>query len=494
MTNPMVRTMRPCFAASALIALVLTGNARGLTSLTIYNQDFAVIRDDITLNLKQGTNEVNVNNITQQLEPGSVILRDPKGKWPFNILEQSYRADPVSEQLLLHLFEGKTLEFLTTSDGGEERVIKGKVIRSGYRPLMGSYQGNSSPQQPIIEVEGNLRFSLPGRPLFPPLNSNNMLKPVLAWQINSEKTGAVDAELSYISSGLSWKADYNIILREDIDLADMIGRVTIENHSGHSFYNSQIKLMAGEINKIQRRARPRTTMDMAVGSKATPTVTGKTFDEYHLYTLQRLTTLKNQQTKQVEFIRSNKIKSGKKYIYEGSRHDPDNYRNPERIRDDEDYGTRSNNNVRIIRQFKNTGDNGLGISLPGGRIRFYRQDDDNQLQFIGEDNVKHTASGELVNLYVGNSFDLNGSRKRTSYQINRKEKWLRETFEIQLRNHKKGKATITVVEHLYRWINGKLEYTNAKWKQTDSQTIETDITLKPDEEKTVTYTVHYNWQ
>jgi hypothetical protein len=230
-------------------------------SLTIYNQDFAVVRQELPLDLKSGENQVNVSDITMHLEPDSVILRDPAGKHNLQVLEQNYRADPISESLLLSLYEGKTIDFEVGS-GPSMQIVKGKVIRSGYTPHdifamnrygQNYYQGQMAVAsgQPIIEVSGQLRFSLPGTPVFPSLTDDTILKPRLEWMLATDKAGKFPAEFSYVTGGMSWQADYNIVAPEKGDLVDIVGWVTIDNQTGRTFENSRIKLMAGDVNKIQ---------------------------------------------------------------------------------------------------------------------------------------------------------------------------------------------------------------------------------------------------
>ena len=230
-------------------------------SLTIYNQDFAVVRQEIPLDLKSGENQVNVNDITMHLEPDSVILRDPTGKHAVHVLEQNYRADPISEPLLLSLYEGKTLDFEVGTPQGMQ-IVKGKVIRSGYTPhdyfAMNRYgqqydqsQMVAAAAQPIIEVNGQLRFNLPGTPVFPSLTDDSILKPRLEWLLATDKAGTFPAEFSYVTGGMSWQADYNIVAPEKGDLVDVVGWVTMDNQTGKTFENARIKLMAGDVNKIQ---------------------------------------------------------------------------------------------------------------------------------------------------------------------------------------------------------------------------------------------------
>src|SRR5579859_3130547 len=269
-------------------------------SLTIY-QDFAVIRQEIPLDLKSGVNQFTQSEITMHVEPDSVILRDPTGKHSLQVLEQNYRNDPITEVALLSLYEGQTIEFQSG-----DRIIKGKVIRSGYVPhnyfAMNRYgqsyyqqQMAVGAEQPVIEVDGQLRFSLPGIPIFPRLTDDSILKPRLEWLISTDKAGKFPAEFSYVTGGMSWQADYNIVAPEKGDVVDVVGWITMDNQTGRTFENARIKLMAGDVNKVQPNAGY--VMKMAVNAAAAemagPPVTEKAFDEYHLYTLERSTTLRD---------------------------------------------------------------------------------------------------------------------------------------------------------------------------------------------------------
>ena len=229
--------------------------------LTIYNQNFAVVRVLIPLNLTAGENHIQFTDTTAYLEPDSVILRDPTGARVLQILEQNYRADPVSQQRLLSLYEGKTLEFLVQR-GDHTETVQGKIIRSGYvppwpnNPYGNPYPGNQpGMQQPIIEVDGKLRFQLPGTPLFPTLTDDTILKPTLNWVLMTDKPGEVNAEFSYVTGQMNWNADYNLVAPEEGDHLDMVGWVTIHNQTGKTFDSARIKLMAGEVNKIQPAER-----------------------------------------------------------------------------------------------------------------------------------------------------------------------------------------------------------------------------------------------
>ena len=479
--------MKTILLLTALSTLV----AGAEPALTIYNQNFAVVRDTVPLDLKSGANAVDYSGATAQVEPDSVILRDPAGKHSLQILEQNYRNDPVSQELLLSLFEGKTIDFqnVRTKDSTQiTELIPGKIVRSGFVPGGGN-------TQPIIEVNGKLQFTLPGQPLFPDLGSDTILKPAFNWLLQSDKPGTFDAEVGYVTGGFDWSASYNLVSPEKGDYCDLVGWITMNNNSGKTFDNAKIKLMAGDVNKIQppqfafgmakSRAMPMAMAAMEDG----PAVSEKAFDEFHLYSIARPTTLHDHETKQVEFVHAEKMYAPTIYVYDGAtgyQFYGLNY--------DRNYGQNDNKKIIVQREFKNAETNQLGIALPAGKLRFYRRDSDGQLQFVGENTIDHTPRNETVRVTTGNSFDLVGERKQTNFRVDTSEKWIDETFEIKLRNRKKTDAVeIRVVEHLYRWSNWSITAKSDDFVKKDSQTIEFRIPVKPDEEKTVTYTVHYSW-
>jgi hypothetical protein len=454
--------------------------AHAAPGLTIYNQNFAVVRDTLPLDLPSGTSELVFDGATRLLEPDSVILRDASGA-PLRIIEQNYRNDPVTQQLLLSLSEGKEIDFQVREITKPDRIVKGKIIRA------------TPDQAPIIEVDGKIQFSLPGEPLFPSLGDNTILKPRLVWKIQTPEAIKSEAELAYITGGLTWQASYNIVAPEKGDSLDIIGWITMQNQSGRDFENAKIKLLAGDVNKIAPPARENLAR-MAVQAMAmsAPEVTEKPFDDFHLYSLPRPTTLLNQETKQVEFIRAAAVQSETIYTYDGS--DISNWQSidPAFRRTSEEFGTQSSAKIAITREFKNTKQNNLGIPLPKGRIRFYRADGDT-LEFTGENELDHTPADELIKIHTGDAFDLIGERKRTDFRVDTANKSATETFEITLRNRKKDPVTIRVIEHLYRSANWKITANSDPFTKPQSHQIQFPIPAKPGEERKITYTVQYTW-
>ena len=477
----------------ALSCILVSAAFSADPALTIYNQQFAVVRETIPLDLKAGVNTIEFTGTTAELEPESVMLRGPSGR-VLQILEQSYRADPVSLEALLRRYEGQTIDF-EVRNGDRVETISGKIVRAGDL----AQPGQPVVSQAIIEAAGKLRFDLPGVPLFPGLASGMILKPTVDWTIETDRAGRVDAELAYVSGGFDWSADYNIV-QGDANVLDIIGWVTMENRSGKEFDNAHVKLMAGDVNKLKQAVPLR----IRLGGNAGGVIGGipggvpvveKTFDEYHLYTLQRPITLHDEESKQVEFVRASGVQSQLIYVYDGAKIDANRYAgwNAEMIRNDAMYGTQSNSKVWVMREFGNSDANHLGMPLPKGKVRFYRRDTDGRLEFTGEDIIGHTPKDEKIRVFTGSAFDLTGERKRTSFRSDMGRQTMDEAFEIKVRNHKKEPAKVRVVEHLYRWTTWEIATSSMPYTKTDAQTVEFHVQLQPDEEGTIAYTAHYTW-
>lgn len=478
----------PLLPLGAVLALATLAGAQ--PALTIYNQNFAVVRERVPLDLKTGENAVAFADATAQVEPDSVVLRDPAGRVQLRILEQSYRADVMSQGLLLAVNEGRTIDFVVRDQNAKEYTVRGRIVRSGYNP-------GGEPTAPIIEVDGKLRFSLPGEPLFPALADGGILKPTLSWQIGAPQAAKFDAELGYITGGMSWQAAYNLVAPEKGDTLDIVGWVTVNNQSGKLFENASIKLMAGNVNKVQPQQMNLRVRGFAMDAieMAPAAVTEKAFDEFHLYTLPRAVTLRDRETKQVEFMRATGVNAPVIYVYDGASLFGRMPIPMAGLNRDPNYGTQSNKKVWVMREFRNSEENKLGLPLPKGRVRFYRRDDaDGRIEFTGENEIEHTAKNELLRIYTGDAFDVVGERVRTDFQGNNRQDFAEESFEITVRNRKTEPVTVRVVEHLYRWTNWTIVQKSDEFAKKDAQTIEFTVPLKPDEERKVTYRVRYDWR
>ncbi len=232
--------------ATYLAWIPIAAFAVGGQQVTIYNDGFATVKEDRTLTLQARPAEIRVTDMSRLLEPDSVLLRELSPE-PFGvkILEQSFINDPLTEGLLLYQLEGQTLRFEEKREDGTIKEHSGKLIRSGYVPGGGS-------EQPIVEEDGAVRFSLPGQPVFEGIDPNAFLKPSLVWQIASKKAGACPIEVSYVTAGMSWEATYSLIApTEGSDEIDLSGWISLKNNTGKTFENADIKLIAGDVQKVQ---------------------------------------------------------------------------------------------------------------------------------------------------------------------------------------------------------------------------------------------------
>jgi hypothetical protein len=497
----------------ALVCLLgLAGHVCAETQLTIYNQNFATVKEARSLDLKKGENEVRVTDITAHLETDSVVLRDVKRPDALQILEQNYESDPLSEGLLLRKSEGKTLDFeITLPQTGEKKIVKGKILRSGYVPHTAAFRrygqqyyatqmAYANPQtgggQPIVEVNGKVQFGLPGKPLFEALDPKAFLKPTLLWRLWADKAGRHDTEFSYLTGGMRWEASYNAVAPEKGDNFDIIGWVTLENMSGKDFENASVKLMAGDVARARPDQNARISRDSDDGYRGASAtgVTERAFEEYHLYSLARPTTVLDREVKQVEFVRAANVPAKRIYVYDGfKRSDRHSGRGYDSIRTEASYGTQSNPKIWVMLEFKNSAKERLGMALPKGKVKIYRRDTDGRSEFIGEDQIDHTPKDEIVRLYTGNAFDIVGERRQTEFKLDRSHRVVDESFEIKIRNHKSEPIEVRVVEHMYRWIQWEITGSNVEYTKTDARTIEFRPKVPADGQAIINYTVHYTW-
>jgi hypothetical protein len=494
--------IRCCFLLPLLAALPLIAqspSAATPTQLTIYNQDFAVARTTIPLDLHAGTNEILTTNVTSQLEPDSVVLRDPTGRNVIKVAEQNYDAAVVNQQWMLEKYEGKTIEFQTfgmqvieTTTGERKTLpattVSGRIIRAGNSPL--------------VEVNGKMQFQLPGLPLFPASTDGLLLKPTLRWQIDSAKAASFPAELDYITHGMSWHATYNVVLPETIDttgaeLADILGWVTIENNSGTDFPQATIQLMAGDVAKIRNRSPGAYVFNSvaqaggvmgAIGTAPTQ----KAFDDFHLYDLHRTLALHNGETKQVQFLEASRVSVQRTYQYEGNTPAAQPFY-PGYHNDQQFLGNSENTHISVLEEIKNSTANHLGMPLPAGRIRLYRRDTGGQMQFVGESMIAHTPAEQTVKVVSGNAFDVTAKRRQTNFHVDGLHRMIDESFEIKLSNQKAQAVTVHAVEHMNRGQNWELTAKSSDYTKRDSSTIDFPVSVPAKGDATLTYTVHYTW-
>ena len=480
------------FASALGLAVLAQGLAAAdeAPQITIYNQDFALVREVRTLRLKEGENQARLGGVAGLLEPESVTLRDRQDPKGLRVLAQRLEADPLSRESLLRQNEGKVVSFLTLNPAtGRREITSGRVLRSGTAP------GPQGTLPPIVEVDGKIQFSLPGEPLFDPPGAGVLLGAALEWNLWAARAGDRALELSYLTAGVGWKATYNAVTSEKGDRFDLSAWVTLTNSSGASWENARVRLLAGEVARAQSpRARG---MVLSLESAQAPGAPGeaseRSFDDYHLYTLPRPVSLREGEPGQLELFRGADVPAARLYIYDGAMMASYMGWDPEMARTRPDYGTEGGTRVATMLEFTNSKAAGLGMPMPKGTIKVYRADADGSRQFIGESLIGHTAENEKVRLILGSAFDLAGERRQTGYKIDSSKQSSEESFELKVRNHKKEPVEVRIVEHLYRWSAWKVLVSSDPFEKLDARTIEFKVKIPPDGEKTVTYQVRYTW-
>jgi hypothetical protein len=310
-------------------------------------------------------------------------------------------------------------------------------------------------------------------------------KPTLMWQISNNKAGEHLTEVSYLTKGLNWNADYVLISDKDDKSVDLSGWVTIDNRSGAGYKDASLKLIAGDVQRAEARGAARYEM-MKMDVRAEPGFAEKAFFEYHMYTLQRRTTVKENQTKQISLLSASDIPVKKLFVY-----DPVDYYGWYWYHYDDQPSKEKKIKVKL--ELTNSKRSNLGMPLPRGKVKVYKKDSDGSLQFIGEDTIDHTPKDETIRLYLGEAFDVVGERKKTGYREDNSAQWAEESFEISLRNHKDSDIEVEVIEHLWRYVNWKIVKQSHQFTKKDATTVVFKIPVPKGGEVKVSYTVKYWW-
>jgi hypothetical protein len=322
---------------------------------------------------------------------------------------------------------------------------------------------------------------------FTSLPEGLLTKPTLMWQIASEKAGQHLSEVSYLTRGINWLCDYVVVIDKDDKNIDLSGWVTINNMSGVTYKNAGLKLIAGEVHRVApEEALGEGGMvdeERSLKMASAPQFEEKSFFEYHMYSLQRRTTLKDNQTKQITLLSAANVPVKKLFLYDAALdYGWYNYREEESSKEQK---------IKTKIEIVNSQKNNLGMPLPKGKIKVYKKDTDGSLEFIGEDQIDHTPKDEKVRLYLGDAFDVVAERKRIDYKSYGRT--ADETIEISLRNHKSEDIEINVVEHLWRYMNWDITAKSHEFTKKDAQSVEFIIPVKKDGETKLKYTVHYWW-
>jgi hypothetical protein len=452
--------------------------AEGGLALTVYNQGTALVRDRRQFNLVQGINDLRFGDVASAIDPTSVLfesLTDPRGT---SVLEQNYEFDLVGAAALLEKYLDEQVR-VVTSDG---TLYEGRLLSGRGDVILQDDDGRVT----VVRADNIQEFS------FPELPEGLITRPTLAWRLLSDKGGTQDVEITYLTGGVSWQADYVLLLDSGERTIDLDGWVTVVNTSGATFRDARLKLVAGDLQRLPEPgfAADEVQMELRAAATSAP-MEQREFFEYHLYQVPRPVTVRDNETKQIEFVRAPGVSAAKFFVYDGlqcqSYYWYCGYSGYPQT--DPTYGVASNPKVMVMVEF-DTDD--VEADLPRGRVRVYQEDIDGAALLIGEDTIDHTPKGESVRLYVGDAFDIVGERVQTDFR-RPSEKSIEETYRIVLRNHKDEAVEVRTVEHLFRWTDWRMLRSSHDFEELDSSTIEFQLQVPANGETELTYTVRYSW-
>ena len=371
----------------------------------------ALIKETRKANFPNGLTLFQMKGTAQYIDSTSLNLKDLTDA-STSVLEQNYDYDLVNQQKIMEKYVDKEI---IVKAGNES--IRGTLLSASGGLVLSTKTG-------IVSLQNYERIE------FPVLPEGLITKPTINWMLNSNKDGEHQVQASYLASGLNWHADYvAVVNKDDNAITDLQGWVSIKNNAGATFENAKLKLVAGEINLVRTGVSDGRVYSMAkemVGSDAAPQFTQQGLFEYHLYTLQRPTTLKDNQDKQITLLTGNNIPVVKEYVFDSD----------------------TSSKVQVKLNFDNKKENGLGMPMPKGKVRVYKADSEEQLQFLGEDQIDHTPEKETIRLFVGNAFDIIAEKKQTNFK--RISDNVQETsYQVDIRNHKAEAIEVTVVQNLY---------------------------------------------
>lgn len=426
-------------------------------SITIYQNNLGLVRDVREMDLKEGNQEIRFTDVASLIDPTSVHFKSLTATDQVTILEQNYEYDLVSAEKILQKYIDQVVQLFTK----EGKIFEGKLLSAGGNVILEKKEGGI--QSIAVANIQNMDF--------PKLPAGLITRPTLVWYLSSEKAGKYNMETSYLTDGIGWHAEYVALVSKDETTLDLSAWVSVNNQSGTDYENAKLKLVAGDVHRITPPPPRYIGYEERAMVKAAPApqFEEKAFFEYHLYTLQRAATIKNNQIKQLSLFPTATTPVKKIYEYDGSR---------------------SEKKVNVKLEFINSEKNGLGLPIPAGKVRVYKSDEDQSQVFLGEDQVDHTPKDEKIRLYVGDAFDVVGERKQMSYK-QLSDRAREETWQIKLRNHKKEDIEVLVTEHL--WGDWEVRESSHAYNKKDVNTLEFLIPVKKDAEVILKYTVLYRW-
>jgi len=439
-------------------------------AVTIYNENLALIKDQRTISLDNGFNLLAFRGVSARMRPETALLRNLNNAG-LKVIEQNVDFDLLTPQKLLEKYVGKQINIATMNPAtGEETIEEATVL--------------STNQGVVVKIGDRIETNPRGRYIFDQVPANLRDQPTLVIQLNSQTSKPQDVELSYLSSGLSWKADYVAELNTKDNKLDLMGWVTLNNKSGTSYNNAKLQLVAGDVNVVKHEFK-RAAKSMAVGAvaydMAEESMSEENLFEYHLYSLNRPTTISSNQTKQVSLLTASQVPVNKEFLLQGNEY---YYQSS--------YGDIGQKmKVGVYVEFKNKEKTGLGLPLPKGIVRVYKKDKTGNAQFIGEDNIDHTPKNEDVRLKLGDAFDITADKKQTNFEkrhaFGKYSYAYESSYEIKIKNAKSEAVTVVVREPVPG--DWKMLEHSHKFKKVAAGTAEWHINVPAEGSSTLEYTV-----
>ncbi|GIV20115.1 MAG: DUF4139 domain-containing protein [Armatimonadota bacterium] len=464
-------------------------DTRGV-SLTIYNQNFAVVRENRQITLKEGVNLVRYEDVAAQIDPTSISFKSLTAPNAVAVREQNYQYDLLNPTSILNKSVGKTIRFKQVHPDGKVEILEGTLLNPPTAVVGQTDAGGGGTvyQGLVIRLkDGRLILNPTGQIELNELPEGLVSRPSLLWKLDVDRAGTHHTQVSYLANGITWKADYVAVVNKDESMVDITGWVTIDNRSGATYTDAQLQLLAGDVRRVQEApGMGGVPMDaMMVKRAAAPQFEEEAFFEYHLYTLQGTTTVRDNETKQMTLLSAADVKVTRKLVLDAGRRWW-----IQGIRAPGMGGDTQNVKLNIVVEMRNSKENNMGMPLPKGKVRLYKADDRGNLQFLGEDLIDHTPKDELVRLYIGDAFDVVGERKRTDYkQIS--DRVIEETYEITVRNHKETDVDVWIVEHF--WGEWQILNSSHQYNKLDAHTVEFPVKVERNGAVKVTYTARTKW-
>ncbi len=451
-----------------------SGENRVSVAVTVYNDGRGLVREERMIDLLAGVNEVRFMDVAEQIQAPTVRVAPLEGA-PFNVLEQNYEFDLLSPAKLLDKFVGQNITLV------QQKMINNSTVEEQVEGRLLSNNAGT-----VWEIGGKIVINPPySRLVFPSVPEGLIARPTLIWQIAAPTAGRRKIEASYITNGMQWSADYVLSLDAAEEKAGLQGWVTINNKSGASYTDAKLKLVAGDVHKAPvYQPQPAARVYAAEMAMSKQSFAEEGLFEYHLYTLDRPSTIKNAQTKQIQLLQAEGIKITKDFVLNGGTHYFQSVWS----------GPASKEKVKVFVSFKNTeATPGLGQPLPKGIVRVFKKDRSGSPQLIGEDNIDHTPRNEEVKLELGNAFDIVAERRQTDFRhlTARPGTTYESAHEIKIRNQKDTPVTVRVVEPIGgEWTMIETSHPNRKTAAFETQW---DLSVPAGGETVLTYRVRVRY-